>query len=151
MPTSEARIVANRANSLKSCGPKTHEGKDRSRRNGLKHGLTGDGVVVPEQDSGEIERRDGELQRELAPQTAMGKILVRQLATLSVRTERGSRQESAVLAGRVRHAATEFDEARIDRAGLLFGAIADDPRGCLLKLRRSTAWSRPGASFARNC
>ena len=46
MPASEARINANRQNSLKSTGPKTSEGKERSRQNGLKHGMTGQGVVV---------------------------------------------------------------------------------------------------------
>ena len=108
MQTSAARISANRANSAKSTGPKTIEGKERSRRNGLKHGLTGEGIVVPEEDSTEVERRDAELQRELDPQTAMGKILVRQLASLSVRTERGSRQEEEAVARRVRHAAEDL-------------------------------------------
>src|ERR1700749_2551674 len=41
MPASEARLQANRANSLKSCGPRTAQGRERSSRNSLKHGLTG--------------------------------------------------------------------------------------------------------------
>jgi hypothetical protein len=137
MPISEARISANRANSLKSCGPRTADGKERSRRNGLKHGLTGAGVVMLPEDSTETERRDAELQRELDPQSAMGKILVRQLASLSVRSERGARQESAAVARRVRHAAEEFDEARFERAELLFEFLAENPRDYLRKLRQS--------------
>ena len=137
MPASEARILANRANSLKSIGPKSQEGKQRSRRNGLKHGLTGQGVVVPEQDVEEIERRVEALEADLSPQSALGAILVRQMATLSVRMERGALQESASLAGRVRHAAEEFDRARLDEADRLFGALADDPGGHLIKLRSS--------------
>ena len=136
MPSSEARIRANQANSLRSCGPKTQIGKERSRANGLKHGLTGEGIVIPKEDVDEVERRNEALQAELAPQSAMGTILVRQLATLSVRMERGATQESAALAGRVRHAAEAFDEARVDRAEQLFGGIADDPRGALRKLRK---------------
>ena len=40
MTCSPARIAANRANALKSSGPKTEEGKAKSRANALKHGLT---------------------------------------------------------------------------------------------------------------
>jgi hypothetical protein len=38
---SEARLAANRANAMLSCGPKTAAGKTRARLNALKHGLTG--------------------------------------------------------------------------------------------------------------
>ena len=72
MPTSEARILANRANSLKSCGPRTAQGRERSSRNSLKHGLTGSGAVVHEQDAAEVEARNQALQAELAPKSAMG-------------------------------------------------------------------------------
>ena len=36
---SEAQIRANRANALRSTGPRTARGKARSALNGLKHGL----------------------------------------------------------------------------------------------------------------
>jgi hypothetical protein len=138
MPSSEARISANRQNSLRSSGPKTVEGKERSRRNGLKHGMTGQGIVIPEEDSAEVERRHEALQKELAPQSMMGTILVQQLATLSVRMERGARQEFASVASRVRHASDDFDEGRIERARQLLNAIGDDPRGNLSRLRKSS-------------
>jgi hypothetical protein len=40
MATSQAQVEANRRNALKSCGPKSPGGKDRSRANALQHGLT---------------------------------------------------------------------------------------------------------------
>ena len=40
MATSEARIAANRKNAERATGPRTVEGKNRSRANSLKHGLT---------------------------------------------------------------------------------------------------------------
>src|SRR3954454_19947666 len=135
--TSQARIDANRANSLKSMGPKSICGKEISRKNSLKHGMAGAGVVLPEEVAAEVERVNEELQAELNPRSGLGKILVRQLASTSVRMERGSTQESAALANRVRHAAEDFDEERIDRAERLFDALGEDPRGQLRRLRKS--------------
>jgi hypothetical protein len=135
MPTSKARIQANRANSLRSTGPSA-AGKERSRANSLKHGLTGAGVVVHQDDAAEVEARDQALQAELAPQSAMGSILVRQMATLSVRMERGAKQELAAIAVRVRHAADDFDEQRIELAERLLQEIGDDPRGNLRRLKK---------------
>jgi hypothetical protein len=136
MPASKARIQANRANSLKSCGPRTPQGRERSSRNSLKHGLTGAGVVLRDDDTAEVESRDEALQAELAPKSAMGQILVRQMALLSVRMERGARQELAAIAVRVRHAADDFDEERIERAERLLQEIGNDPRGNLRRLKK---------------
>jgi hypothetical protein len=40
------QIEANRLNALKSTGPKTSQGKERSRCNALRHGLTAETVIV---------------------------------------------------------------------------------------------------------
>jgi hypothetical protein len=136
MRTSEARIKANKINSAKSKGPTTIEGKEKSRRNGLKHGMTGQGIVVPHADEDEVKRRHEALTAELSPISVMGAILVGQMATLSVRMERGAAQEFATVAERVRHAAEEFDVARVEKAEQLLKSISDDPRGNLRKLLR---------------
>ncbi len=44
--TSQRKIEANRRNACKSTGPRTAEGKARSRLNALKHGLRSEQVVV---------------------------------------------------------------------------------------------------------
>jgi hypothetical protein len=137
MPVSEARLLANKQNALRSTGPKTAEGKERSRRNALKHGLAGSGIVLIDEDIAEVERRHDELQAELAPSSSLGKILVRDLATQSVRMERAGREESAAIAERVRHAVDAFDQDQHDRAGTLMLGLAEDPRGNLRKLRRT--------------
>ena len=137
MPASQARIDASRRNGARGRGPTTPEGKAISRQNGLKHGLTGQGVVLAEEDVPEVERRGADLMAQLDPQSPLGRVLVGQLATLSVRMERGARREEQAIAGRVRHAAEDFDRARLDSAAALFDALADSPRENLIGLRRS--------------
>src|SRR3984957_12913153 len=112
MATSEARILANRNNASKNTGPSSVSGKEISRKNSLKHGLSGQGIVIAEVDETEVERRNTILLREMAPISMTGAILVGQMALLSVRMEPCAEQETAAVASRVRNAATEFDEAR---------------------------------------
>src|SRR5438045_1517954 len=51
---SQRKIEANRANALKSTGPRTAEGKTRSSMNALKHGLRARTLILPGEDPGEF-------------------------------------------------------------------------------------------------
>ncbi len=113
MTCSAARLAANRANALLSTGPKSVAGKERSRRNSLKHGLTGAGIALPDEDAAEVERRFGAMAAELGAQTELGAALVQRAAMLTVRLERGYRQEAARLGLAVDGAAKGFDDARL--------------------------------------
>ena len=108
MPASEAQIAANRANAQRSKGPVTPEGKARSRANALKHGLTGEGVVLPNEDAAEVDRRLAAFEDELNPSGEVGRSLVRWAALMSIRMDRCVSQETAALSERVRQADAEF-------------------------------------------
>ncbi len=142
MITSEARIRANRLNAQKSTGPRTEEGKAASRANSLKHGLTGAGIVGSDEDLAAVGRLAATLREEMRPSTAFGSILVDRMAALAVRMDRCGRRESASIAERVRHAATDFDDRRADEADGCFARLVDpdrasDPGPLLRKLRRT--------------
>ena len=107
MPATEAQIAANRANSLKSSGPSTPQGKEASRGNALKHGLTA-ALLFPEHEGVEIQRRTIAFVEELDPSGEVGIVLARHAARMSVRMERCSEHEKAVLTERVRRALDEF-------------------------------------------
>jgi hypothetical protein len=109
MPTSEARILANQQNALRSTGPKTAEGKENSRRNALKHGMTGEGIVVPVEDEAEVEARTEAFLDELQPTGALGVTLVRRAARLAVRMERCAERELAAISERVVQALADFE------------------------------------------
>ena len=110
MPASEARIRANRENAKLSTGPKSPEGKAVSRRNALKHGLTGQGVALPSEDQAEITRLFAALQKDLRPSNDLSEKLVRRAAFLSVRLERCEKHDTAQASERVRHAVARFDD-----------------------------------------
>ena len=84
---STARAEASRANGRRSHGPISPEGKERSRRNGCKDGLTGKGIVLPPDAAAEVDRREAEFARDFRPRNAVERELVRQMALGSWRSE----------------------------------------------------------------
>ena len=57
MTVSAAKLEANRRNCLKSTGPRTSAGKDRSRLNAVKHGARAETLVLPGEDPQALEER----------------------------------------------------------------------------------------------
>ena len=108
MPASEAQILASKTNGSKSKGPVTPEGKQISRANSYKHGLTGAGIVLPEREAIEVERRFIAFCEELQPSGEVGVSLARLAATMAVRMERSVEYELASLTARVRQAEADF-------------------------------------------
>jgi hypothetical protein len=108
MPASEAQIRANQQNAARSTGPKSVEGKENSRRNALKHGLTGAGIALPNEDVAEVERRVAAFQDELQPEGELAEALTRRAAVLSVRLDRCVSHEAATLSDRIRQVEADF-------------------------------------------
>ena len=137
MPTSPAVVAANRRNAARSKGPTTVEGKSRSRRNALKHGLTGAGVAVPDEDSAAIEERFAAFQADLKPKDSVGQFVVLRAAMMSVRLERCVRHESAELTRGMLEAERAEADDRDEEVARLVASMTDDPAEAVRKLRRS--------------
>ncbi len=135
MPVSEAKLAANRRNAALSTGPRTPEGKERSRRNGLTHGLTGSGVALPTEDQAEISRRFAALRAQMRPKSDAGEQLVRRYAFLSVRLERSERHETSQTAGRIRHAIAKFDDERLAAVEALADRLYHEPATTVRRLQ----------------
>ena len=71
---SEKKQLANRANALKSTGPKTLRGKSHSSRNSLKHGLFSRDLVIAEADKPIFSALYQELYKQLTPKTALQRV-----------------------------------------------------------------------------
>ena len=118
MSTTEARILANRANALKSTGPKTEAGKLQSRRNSLQHGLTGAGTVLLPADEAKLLERRESWGRVLRPEDEVEVFLVEQAILHSVKLDRLARVESALARESVERADLAYETdflARIER------------------------------------
>jgi hypothetical protein len=136
MPCSQAQLEANRRNArLHSTGPRTAEGKAISRRNSLKHGLTGAGVVLPTDDEAEVARRFEALEAELAPKSELARMLVNRVATLSLRMEHCAEHEAKNSAFRMRHAVEAFDDQRLAEVEKTLSWIATEPATAARRLR----------------
>jgi hypothetical protein len=81
-PTSQARIDANRANALKSTGPKSPEGKARSRMNAWKHGITAEHVLVSAEPAEDFEALALDYRSRLQPADGYELRLVDQLISI---------------------------------------------------------------------
>jgi hypothetical protein len=87
----------NRANAQHSTGPKTDEGKQISSLNALRHGLTGQRVIVPNEDRLAYQRHLKSFHDDLKPQGSVEANLVQSLADTAWRLNRVVNLETNLL------------------------------------------------------
>jgi hypothetical protein len=95
--TSLKQIEANRHNAHRSTGPTSDAGKERSRRNATRHGLTAETVVEPLEDPEEYKAFEISITSEFDAQTAVERELVLRLASVLWRLRRSTAIETALL------------------------------------------------------
>jgi hypothetical protein len=135
MICSQARLDANRRNCLKSTGPKTPEGKERSRANALKHGLCAS--VVVSEDLPLIQARAEEIYRALKPNNDYQAWHVDRAAVMTLRIERCERMERRIRDKVALRAELTWDDDRRLEAEVLGGMLAKKPSETVEALRRS--------------
>jgi hypothetical protein len=92
----ERQIAANRANALKSTGPRTPEGRARSARNAFTLGLTTDQLLAPTESRSDLTSHTAELHEAFAPATPLEALLVDRIVAASWRLRRVRMQETGV-------------------------------------------------------
>ena len=98
--TSLRQIEANRHNALKSTGPKTENGKQRSRRNALRHGFTAETVIEPLESRDEYRAFEAAILREYLRQTPVEQVPAARLALLATAPGNADRNRVAADAKR---------------------------------------------------
>ena len=92
--TSIRQIEANRRNAIRSTGPKTEDGKIRSRRNAIRHGLSAETVIEIAEDLEDYRGFEASVVADYDPITAVERELVLRLASLLWRLRRASAIET---------------------------------------------------------
>ena len=95
--TSIRQIEANRRNALRSTGPSTEQGKRRSRRNALRHGLSAETVVEIVEDIHDYQGFEAAVIADYEARTAVERELVLRLASLLWRLRRATAIETQLL------------------------------------------------------
>jgi len=115
---SDKQLAANRSNALLSHGPATVAGKNRSRMNARRHGITGQVATMTEEDRAAHDGFSKALMQDLAPDGAMEIQLAQRIATDSWRLNRLSAIEDNLFAlGQLQHGGEACpDVAQLDAA-----------------------------------
>ena len=95
--TSLRQIEANRHNARKSTGPITQEGKQRSRCNAVRHGLTAETVIGALEDAEDYKAFQAAVAADFDAQTAVERELVLRLASLLWRLRRATAIDTGLL------------------------------------------------------
>jgi hypothetical protein len=94
--TSFKQIEANRRNASKSTGPITEEGKQRSRCNAVRHGLTAETVIGALEDAEDYKAFEAAIIADYDVQSAVERELVLRLASLLWRLRRATTMETGL-------------------------------------------------------
>jgi hypothetical protein len=94
--TTFRQIEANRRNARKSTGPVTEEGKQHSRCNAVRHGLTAETVIGALEDAEDYQAFEGVIVADYDAQSAVERELVLRLASLLWRLRRATTMETGL-------------------------------------------------------
>ena len=134
----DERRAINRENARHSTGPKSADGKARSRDNALKHGLRAAvHAALPNEDPAVVEARAEEWTDYYRPQSPAARHLVDECVRATLLADRVDRYHSAELARQVREAREEWDERKNEEFVALIAALQTDPGEAVRRLRRT--------------
>src|SRR4051794_20584295 len=101
--TTFKQIEANRRNARRSTGPVTEEGKLRSRRNAVRHGLTAETVIRALEDADDYRAFEAAIIADYDAQSAVERELVLRLASLLWRIRRATSMETGLFEIQAKH------------------------------------------------
>jgi hypothetical protein len=103
------QIEANRRNALKSAGPKTPEGKERSRSDAVRHGLSAETLIADLEDAEDYQAFEAAVIADYDAQTSVERELVLRLASVFWRLRRAIGIESGIFESMTEESAKEED------------------------------------------
>ena len=139
--SSERRIRASRANGALSQGPISDAGKAVSSRNGLRHGILAQTVVLDDEDSELFATLLSTLENELRPGDETDRALIENMAVARWRLMRLWGMEKAGLCHEMeKHQSSALNSPT--RAALAFRSLSDESRSLDVLGRYETRYDR---------
>src|SRR6201997_1254772 len=111
--TTFRQIEANRRNATKSTGPVTEEGKQRSRCNAVRHGLTAETVIGALEDAQDYQAFEAAVIADYEAQSAVERELVLRLASLLWRLRRATTMETGLFEIHAEHLRDDRQNLRV--------------------------------------
>jgi hypothetical protein len=126
--SSSAQITANQINSLQSTGPVSRGGKKRSSLNALKHGFTGQTLVVSESEAPLYNAHCRDYHVEMRPKGKIESDLVQEMVDLRWAINRIRAQETNMfsLSAVSEELTVDSDDAEINSALAVAAALAEN-------------------------
>ena len=155
--TSFKQFEANRCNAHKSTGPTTEEGKQRSRRNAVRHGLTAETVIGALEDAEDYKAFEAAIIADYDAQSAVERELVLRLASVLWRLRRATTIETGLFDIQAEHlrGLKQPDQMRRNSREVvyaLFGPASSasfDPASASPGSAHQTGHVNPASEFAR--
>jgi hypothetical protein len=139
MPASEAQIRANRENAKRSSGPRTSEGRDRSKLNATTHGLASRSTAGEADRSPEFAERRRLWGAEQGPVGEAGHWAMDRVVAASFRIERCEAALNAIVANSRLRAELAWEQDRAVEAAMIASGLDRNPLVIARKLQTSLA------------
>ena len=155
--TSFRQWQANRRNAAKSTGPITPEGKDRSRCNAVRHGLTAETVIGALEDAEDYKAFEAAIIADYDAQSAVERELVLRLASALWRLRRATAMETGLFEIEADHMIAEQAQTQVPLPvrEVVYALVRSDERGnggiaAAAPLRTQTREDSPGLHSPEN-
>jgi hypothetical protein len=125
---SRFRLQANRRNALLSTGPKTEEGRQRSRANAVRHGLTSETVVASLEDADDYKAFEATIIADYCAETAVARELVLRLASVLWRLRRATAIETQLFEMQAELRRPEIEDPVIEMAAFTASVSMGSPK-----------------------
>jgi hypothetical protein len=139
--TSYRQIWANRRNALKSTGPKTRTGKQASRCNAVRHGLTAETVIGALEDAEDYKAFEAVVTADYDAQSAVERELVLRLASILWRLRRAMTMETGLFEIQAQHLADHRQSRQLllDSRGVIHAVLRSEATGSHIASHRAVS------------
>jgi hypothetical protein len=143
--TSYRQIEANRRNALKSTGPKTQTGKQASRGNAVRHGLTAETVIGALEDAEDYKEFEAAVTADYDAQSAVERELVLRLASILWRLRRAMTMETGLFEIQAQHLADHRQSRQLlsDSRDIIHAVFRPKATGAHLASHRTVSTIEP--------